>query len=125
MDLTDSDDAQQKTSPPQGSATMSSLTAAFSALASQLAAHYHQLNRLTSLTEELEKAIQTLQTPAPDPSPVQTLPPAARSTEIQPSASASPGLALPEKFNGDPGKCKGLYFAMLTLHRSATHALFH
>ncbi|KAG1952342.1 retrotransposable element [Pimephales promelas] len=103
MDLTASGDSSQKTSPRQGSATMSQLTAAFAAQADQLATHHHQLNRLTTVTEELVKDIQTMQNPAPNPSP-QPIP---QPNEDQSSASANPRLALPEKFDGDPGRSRG------------------
>ncbi len=124
MDLTESDESQQKTSPDEGPATMSALSVAFSTQANQLAAHHHQLTRLTSLTEELIQAVRALQTSAPDPPPVPTQPPAARAPELQPSASASPRLALPEKFEGDPSKCKGfvLQCALYLAQQSTSHS---
>ncbi len=124
MDLTESDESQQKTSPDEGPATMSALSVAFSTQANQLAAHHHQLTRLTSLTKELIQAVRALQTSAPDPPPVPTQPPAAHAPELQPSASASPRLALPEKFEGDPSKCKGfvLQCSLYLAQQSMSHS---
>jgi len=76
-----------------------------SAQANQLAVHQHQLNRLTSLTEELVKTLQGLRFNATE---VATPPPAASVSQAFTAAPAvNPRLALPEKFDGNPAKCKG------------------
>ncbi|KAL0188100.1 hypothetical protein M9458_015199, partial [Cirrhinus mrigala] len=92
-----------KTSPPNDPATVFHLSSEVTAQAAMLATHQQQLQRLTSLTEELVKTLQSLRVTeasvrAPDPP--------------QPSvttshATTSPRLAFPEKFNGSPEKCKG------------------
>lgn len=79
-----------------------------SAQASQLAAHQHQLNRLTALTEELVKVLQSLHTPATSAStPSSTAPPPAVLNAAETPSSVSPRLSFPERFDGDPSKCKG------------------
>ncbi|KAL0186709.1 hypothetical protein M9458_018379, partial [Cirrhinus mrigala] len=76
-----------------------------------LALHHHQLTRLTTLTEELVKTLQSLQlsTPAPTPTPTPSAAPAmaAISPAASPLTPISPRLAFPEKFDGNPAKCKG------------------
>ncbi|XDV25876.1 hypothetical protein PO909_029709 [Leuciscus waleckii] len=89
-------DSSQNTSPYEDPATIMALSAAINAQASQLATHHHQLSRFTSITEELVKAMQTLRTPSSD-----------ASAETASPSSASLRSALPEKFDGSPGKCKG------------------
>jgi len=59
MDPTLSEESLQKTSTGPDPAAFSHLCATMSAQASQLAAHQHQLNRLTSITEELVKALKS------------------------------------------------------------------
>jgi len=105
MDPSLSDESLQKTSPLQDPAAFTHLCSTMSAQASQLTAHQHQLNRLTSLTEELVKALQGLQAPAPAAS----LPPAAATIThaVGTPSQGNPRLSLPEKFDGDPTKCKG------------------
>ncbi len=105
MDLPLPTDLLQNTSPNEDPATMSALSAAFTAQASQLATHHHQLTRLTSLTEELVTAMQNLQTSSADTSSASASPSLAPAPVLQ--TAASPRLALPEKFDGNPGKCKG------------------
>ncbi len=105
MDLPLPTDLLQNTSPYEDPATMSALSAAFTAQASQLATHHHQLTRLTSLTEELVTAMQNLQTSSADTSSASASPSLAPAPVLQ--TAASPRLALPEKFDGNPGKCKG------------------
>ncbi len=104
MDPHASDPLLQKTSPPQDPAAVSQLTTEVSAQASMLAAHHHQLQRLTSLTEELSKTLQALCNIAAPPSP--TPPPAALSQSASLSMT-SPRLSFPEKYDGTPNKCKG------------------
>ncbi len=104
MDPHVSDPLLQKTSPTQDPAAVSQLTTEVSAQASMLAAHHHQLQRLTSLTEELSKTLQALCNIAAPPS--QTPPPAALSQSTSPSMT-SPRLSFPEKYDGTPNKCKG------------------
>ncbi len=104
MDPHVSDPVLQKTSPTQDPAAVSQLTTEVSAQASMLAAHHHQLQRLTSLTEELSKTLQALCNIAAPPS--QTPPPAALSQSTSPSMT-SPRLSFPEKYDGTPNKCKG------------------
>ncbi len=103
MDPNATDSSLQKTSPDFDPAAFYHFTTEVSAQASVLATHQQQLNRLTSVTEELVKTLQALHlqesnASAPPPSP---LPACATST------TASPRLAFPEKFDGSPTKCKG------------------
>jgi len=107
MDSTQPASSLQKTSPPTDPAVFSHLTSELSAQANQLAAHHQQLSRLTIMTEELMKAVQSLHqpvspptAPAPHPDPVPTEMPHS-------PLSANPRLAFPEKFDGSPNKCKG------------------
>lgn len=81
------------------------LTTELSAQANQLAIHQHQLNQLTSLTEELVKMLQSLRVTAPVPIPA----PVATPVNAMPSqnSTVSPRLAFPENFDGDLSKCKG------------------
>lgn len=105
MDQTPSGSSQQKTSPFSDPAAFVQLSTELTAQASQLASQQHQLNRLTTLTEELVQALQGIrhsttgamaaQPPAPsNPSPSMTSP-------------VSPRLAFPERFDGTPTKCRG------------------
>ncbi len=103
MDPKATDSSLQKTSPIFDPAAFYHFSTEVSAQASVLAKHQQQLNRLTSVTEELVKTLQALQlqaisTSAPPPSPSQA---------HAPSITASPRLAFPEKFDGSPTKCKG------------------
>ncbi|KAI2644142.1 Retrotransposon-derived protein PEG10 [Labeo rohita] len=92
----------QKTSPNTDPATVSQIATAMSAQASMLSQHQQQLNRLTTLTEQLLQAIQGMRA-APPPIPV---PPPAPLPAAQP-VTASPKLAFPEKFDSTAAKCKG------------------
>ncbi|KAL0157255.1 hypothetical protein M9458_048501, partial [Cirrhinus mrigala] len=94
--------SSQKTSPNTDPATVSQIATAMSAQASMLTQHQQQLDRLTTLTEQLVQAIQGMRT-APPPVPV---PPPAPLPAAQP-VTASPKLAFPEKFDGTAAKCKG------------------
>ncbi len=105
MDPSPSDVSQHKTSPNSDPAALMQLTTELTAQASQLASHQHQLQRLTTLTEELVTALQGLRITQPqaaaNPPPVSANPPAMQTPPV------SPRLAFPEKFDGDSTKCKG------------------
>lgn len=79
--------------------------------ANQLAAHQQQLTRLTTLLEELVKAMQQLLTSPPMVNPVAPNPPSSLQTSDTSMATVSPRLAFPDKFDGDPSQgethCKG------------------
>ncbi|KAL0151304.1 hypothetical protein M9458_053495 [Cirrhinus mrigala] len=72
-----------------------------SAQATQLTAHQHQL--------ELVKTLQSLQITPSAPAPMAATAPAPPtiSSATSSPATISPRLAFPEKFDGDPAKCKG------------------
>ncbi|KAI2645859.1 hypothetical protein H4Q32_025186 [Labeo rohita] len=78
-------------------ATVQQLTTELSAQASKLLAHEQQLDRLTDLTAQLVRALQSFQSAAPPASP----PPSAQ------PVTSGPRLAFPEKFDGTATKCKG------------------
>ncbi len=105
MDPSLSDVSQQKTSPNSDPAALMQLTSELTAQASQLASHQHQLQRLTTLTEELVTALQGLRITQPqtaaNPPPVPANPPTMQ------IPSVSPRLAFPERFDGDSTRCKG------------------
>ncbi|KAL0147880.1 hypothetical protein M9458_056801, partial [Cirrhinus mrigala] len=94
-----------KTSPTQDPAAVFHLAHEVSLQASMLATHQQQLQKLTSLTEELVHAMQALATssaaqaqptaaPAPPPPPT-------------PTPAINTRLSLPDKYDGTAGKCKG------------------
>ncbi|KAL0151773.1 hypothetical protein M9458_052924 [Cirrhinus mrigala] len=94
--------SSQKASLHTDPATVDQITSELSAQASVLTSHQQQLDRLTSLTEQLVRALQGLQVaPPPAAPPVTTPPPGAQ------AVTASPRLAFPEKFDGMSAKCKG------------------
>ncbi|KAL0187127.1 hypothetical protein M9458_018797, partial [Cirrhinus mrigala] len=95
--------SSQKTSPDQDPAAIAQLSSVLSAQANQLALHQQQLERLTSLTGELVKALQT---PTPTP-PATAVTPSPVSPPTPQPATVSPRLAFPDKFDGAPSKCKG------------------
>ncbi|KAI2653667.1 Transposon Tf2-9 polyprotein [Labeo rohita] len=109
MDPKDPESPLQKSSPNSDPAAMAQLSFELSAQATQLAAHHLQLTRLTTLTKELVKTLQSLQIPPAAPAPMAATAPAppAISSAARASATISPRLAFPEKFDGDPAKCKG------------------
>ncbi|KAI2645887.1 Transposon Tf2-9 polyprotein [Labeo rohita] len=109
MDPNSSDDLLQKTSPNNDPAAVARLSSELSAQATQLVLHHHQLARLTTLTEELVKTLQGLQLMPSTAAPVPSTPPPTLATSpvVSSPAAISPRLAFPEKFNGDPTKCKG------------------
>ncbi len=91
----------QKTSPNSDPAALKQLTTELTAQASQLAVHQHQLQRLTALTEQLVTALQGVHITQPQAA---ASPPPAPTMQTPP---VSPRLAFPEKFDGDPTRCKG------------------
>ncbi len=105
MDHHVTDPSLQKTSPQHDPAAIGQLSSEVSSQAQQLAIHHQQLQRLTSLTEELVKTLQNLQIPASTPPAPQT----SVSTAILPaqSTSVNPRLAFPEKYDGNPTHCRG------------------
>lgn len=105
MDPHASDPSLQKTSPLMDPAAVYQLTSEVSAQAAMLTSHQPQLQRLTSVTEELVKTLQALRLttpsaypPVPEPQPI--------SANLNIS-TANPRLSFPEKFDGFPDKCKG------------------
>ncbi|KAL0168456.1 hypothetical protein M9458_036678, partial [Cirrhinus mrigala] len=94
-----------KTSPYTDPATVHQLSAELSAQASVLATHQQQLNRLTTLTEELVKMLQAPRTPSAEPAISHSSSPI--HAAAQTATTTSPRLAFPDKFDGTPGKCKG------------------
>ncbi len=105
MDPNASDSSQQKTSPNSDPAALMQLSTELTAQASQLAMHQHQLNRLTTLTEELVKALQGLSMSSPEAASLQ--PPNRSSSPPSQTPPISPRLAFPEQFDGEPTRCKG------------------
>ncbi len=103
MDPNANDSSLQKTSPHFDPAAFYHFSTEVSAQASVLATHQQQLNRLTSVTEELVKTLQALHLPAPNASAPPLNPPPTHAT----FTTSSPRLAFPEKFDGSPAKCKG------------------
>ncbi|XDV14192.1 hypothetical protein PO909_002370 [Leuciscus waleckii] len=67
-----------------------------------LSAGHHQLSRLTTLTEELISAVQTLQKSTAESTAASTPAAPALSPDPLNAANTSPRLALPEKYEGDP-----------------------
>ncbi|KAL0149041.1 hypothetical protein M9458_055656 [Cirrhinus mrigala] len=67
MDPNHADSSLQKTSPPTDPATVYQLTTELYAQASVLTTHQQQLNRLTTLTEELVMMLQALRAPSAEP----------------------------------------------------------
>jgi len=105
MDPHSVDPSLQKTSPTSDPAAIMQLTTELSAQANQLSVHQHQLNRLTSLTEELVKTLQSLRFRPPEAA---ASPPVAPDNQaFTPAPAVNPRLAFPEKFDGNPAKCKG------------------
>jgi len=102
MDPHSAESSLQKTSPNSDPAAIMHLSTELSAQANH---HHHQLNRLTSLTEELLKTLQSLRLTPTEATAAQATTPA--SHVITPTSLVNPWLAFPEKFDGDPAKCKG------------------
>ncbi len=107
MDPTASDSSLQKTSPNQDPAVLTQLTSEVSAQASMLAAHHQQLQKLTSLTEELVRTLQTLHVTNPPTNATPPVPSPPPITPTMPPTSQRPRLSLPDKYDGSPERCKG------------------
>ncbi len=105
MDPNALDSSLQKTSPHIDPAVFYHFTTEVSAQATVLATQQQQLNHLTSLTEELVRSLRALHLPAPSMNASPQHSPTPASTAA--SATASPRLAFPEKFDGSPTRCKG------------------
>ncbi|KAI2656673.1 Retrotransposon-derived protein PEG10 [Labeo rohita] len=103
MDPHASDPSLQKTSPSEDPAAVYHLSTEVSAQAAMLATHQQQLQRLTSLTEELVRTLQSLRVTEANVRPAEPPQPPAASNQ----STTSPRLAFPEKFDGSPEKCKG------------------
>ncbi len=89
MDPNANDSSLQKTSPDFDPAAFYHFTTEVSAQASVLVTHQQQLNRLTSVTEELVKTLQALRLQAPNASAPPLNPPPTHAT----STTSSPRLA--------------------------------
>ncbi len=105
MDPHASDQSLQKTSPPLDPAAVNKLSSEVSAQANVLASHQLQLQCLTTLTEELVKALQSTHGTTPPVNPPAPAPLPERSTSS--AQAVNPRLSLPERFDGTPDKCKG------------------
>lgn len=109
MDPLSTDPSLQKTSPHSDPAALVQISTELSAQASQLAMHHHQLNRLTSLTEELVKTLQSLRL---IPAEAATPPPTATASAFPTPPAVIPRLALLEKSDGTPAKCVSFFNAL-------------
>lgn len=107
MDPASADASQQKTSPQSDPAALMQFSTELSAQGTQLALHHHQLNRLTTLTDELVKALQGLQLTPAAAATAASQAPASNLTTSPLTSPVSPRLAFPEKFDGNPARCKG------------------
>ncbi len=119
MDPNLSDSSLQKTSPNSDPAALMQLSAELSAQASQLTLHQHQLNRLTTLTEELVKALQGLsvlppETASPSP-PARSSPPPAQVPSI------NPRLAFQRNSMEKPPSARASYYNARFLLTSNPH----
>ncbi len=101
MDPNAPDSSLQNTLPPQDPAMFHQLSSEVSAQASVLATHQQQLQRLTSLTEELVRTLQAPHVTAPSMNPTPA------TTPTFAPAPQSIRLSLPDKYDGSPGKCTG------------------
>ncbi len=86
---------------------LNQLTSEVSAQASMLAAHHQQLQKLTSLTEELVRTLQTLHVANPPTNAMPSVPSPLPITPTLPPTSQGPRLSLPDKYDGSPERCKG------------------
>ncbi len=121
IDPSASSESLQKTSPKHDPAAIYQLTTELSAQAQQLAAHHHQLQKLTSLTEDLVKTLQSLHLHAAAPSASPT--PAVMAAAPTPPTSVNPRLAFPERFDGSPSQCRG-FLLQCTLFVNQQPALY-
>ncbi len=103
MDPTASDSSLQKTSPPQDPAVLNQLFSEVSAQASMLAAHHQHLQKLTSLTEELVRTLQTLHVVSPPPNPTPPAP-APANHSYNDSHSSKPTTLASRQIRRVPGK---------------------
>ncbi|KAL0162424.1 hypothetical protein M9458_041820 [Cirrhinus mrigala] len=103
-------ESSQKTSPPQDPAAVFQLAHELSRQGSLVATHQQQLEKLTSLTEELVRSVQALTlittTQAQGPS-TPAAPAGVAPAPPTPVPAINSRVALPEKYDGAPGKCKG------------------
>lgn len=99
MDPHSADSSLQKTSPNSNLAAITQLSSELSAQAHHLAMRQQQLNHLTSLTEEIVKALQNLHLTTTEATTALVTSP----TDNMPNmlASVIPPLAFPEKIDGD------------------------
>ncbi len=104
MDPNASDSSPQKTSPHSDPAALMQLSTELTAQASQLTLHQQQLTRLSTLTEELFRALQGLSVSSPEAAAQQV--PICSSFLPAQTPPISPRLAFPEKFDGEPARCK-------------------
>lgn len=104
MDPTSIDVSLQKTSLAQDLAAFNHLCAMMASQASQIADNQLQLNHLTTITEELVKAVQSLHTAAPATASSE---PAAITHLAETPTHVNPRHAFPKMFDGDAMKCKG------------------
>ncbi len=86
---------------------LNQLTSEVSAQASMLAAHHQQLQKLTSLTEELVRTLQTLHVANLPTNATPSVPSPLPITPTMPPTSQGPRLSLPDKYDGSPERCKG------------------
>ncbi len=101
---------------------MNQLSSEVSAQANVLASHQRQLQHLTTLTEELVKALQSMHGTT---SPVNPPAPAPLPTSSPSSTQAvNPRLSLPERFDGTPAKCKG-FLLQCSLFLNQQPSLYH
>ncbi len=121
MDSSASSDSLQKTSPQHDPAAIYQLTTELSAQAQQLTAHHQQLQKLTSLAEDLVGTLQSLQFP-PAASPASPTPVAMAAARSLPT-SVNPQLAFPERFDGSPSQCRG-FFLQCTVFVNQQPALY-
>ncbi|KAL0200303.1 hypothetical protein M9458_003490, partial [Cirrhinus mrigala] len=121
MDPNSADPSLQKTSPNIDPAAVYRLTTEVSAQANVLAAHQQQLAHLTTLTEEMVKTLHSLQSTAVGTAQTTTTPTPQTASAHPPVAS--PRLAYPDKFDGNPARCKG-FLLQCSLFVSQQPALY-
>lgn len=109
MDPEMPDESLQKTLPQGDPATLLQLSSELSTQGAQLALHRQQLVRLTTLTEKLVQAVQRLHVAPVNPSAAPSPPPSPLSMPLDPlpQSAVNPRLVFPDKFDGNPSKCKG------------------